>query len=176
MRAANSRVRHGCFCDNCTITTGSRLRLKAELDRRSLCWTADAARRQPDSLSKLPPRALKFCCTSKSPKEGRNGEKSSPLPRAGQIQVPRDQATQPALPPVNFIVINLNWARAIVGEINFKKQRSTRFSYIMGLENWKDGLKAMGLRMGLPMEYWIALGGERQAGCKGEELILLRDE
>lgn len=51
---------------------------------------------------------------------------------------------QPASPPLDFIVINLKWARAIVGEKNFKKLRSTKRTYTMGLADLRTSLKARG--------------------------------
>jgi hypothetical protein len=91
---------------------------------------------------------------------------------------------QPDNPPVNFITVNLDWARAIVGNQHFKpmpmEEDPARF-YERGLigkrkKVSRPGLKERGLEFGLPYLYYMALCGERKPGCDGEELILTKEE
>jgi hypothetical protein len=91
---------------------------------------------------------------------------------------------QPDNPLVNFITVNLDWARAIVGNQHFKsmpmEEDPARF-YERGLigkrkKVSRPGLKERGLEFGLPYLYYMALCGERKPGCDGEELILTKEE
>jgi hypothetical protein len=96
---------------------------------------------------------------------------------------------QPNDPPSHFVIVNLDWARAIVGNQHFKAMsdsvpdgsESLRF-FDLGLKgkrakSSRPGLKERGLEFGLPyVYYFMALCGERKVGCEGEELILTKEE
>jgi hypothetical protein len=88
---------------------------------------------------------------------------------------------QPTNPPVDFVIVNLDWARAIIGPKYFKpmKKDPERY-YLKGLsgklKKGRPGLKEKGLEFGLPYVYFMALCGERKVGCKEEELILSKEE
>jgi hypothetical protein len=95
---------------------------------------------------------------------------------------------QPNDPPVHFVIVNLDWARAIVGNRHFRAMgdsvpdgtESLRF-FDLGLKgkrakSSRPGLKERGLEFGLPYVYFMALCGERKVDCEGGELILTKEE
>jgi hypothetical protein len=87
---------------------------------------------------------------------------------------------QPTDPPVDFVIVNLEWARTIVGGKHFKFLEDPERYHNKGFSGKshkaRPGLKEGGLELGLPYVYYMALCGERKAGCEGEELILTKDE
>ncbi|KAF2831875.1 hypothetical protein CC86DRAFT_400660 [Ophiobolus disseminans] len=93
------------------------------------------------------------------------------------------------IPGANFIVIDLDWARSMIGASHFRPMGKLSMAELdkerfhsQGLrKTYRDSsgkclLREKGLELGLPMVYWMALCGERKEGCYMDQLVCLKEE